>query len=258
MLQVQIDVDLLDLNRVLLAAHMRVAFAPKTERAHIDELDIRIPVVSHRRRGQERVQLLQEHRVVEKRIPRAPFVHPAFPDLIERPLRARLLHPLRRRIRHPILRTRQTQRNPLPLRNPPLRRRIQNRPIEHSLLRFDIGPRNPQVDRRQSREIVHRIRRRQLRPIVRRDVRIEMHRPPHPRIHQRRPRILRPNHHAIIVPGGGRRGGRGHRKECQCICEVVQCLHVEIVPSFPVFTQRRRTSVARGQYGRAERRVQTV
>ena len=62
---------------------------------------------------------------------------------------------------------------------------IEQFPGEFAFLGFEEGPRNPQVDSAQPREIVQRIGRFELRSVVGEDVRVKMHRPAHARVGQR-------------------------------------------------------------------------
>src|SRR5690348_2048646 len=55
-----------------LRAPVSVALAPDPKRAHIDEGDARVSVIAGSRGGQEIIELLEKHRVIEIRFPGGP------------------------------------------------------------------------------------------------------------------------------------------------------------------------------------------
>src|ERR1035441_1309798 len=84
MLNVKVNVLLHQLPRLglrHLAAHERVALAPQPVGANVNERDIGVAVIPRRQRGQEVVELLEEDRVAEVRVPSPPFVTAALAKL---------------------------------------------------------------------------------------------------------------------------------------------------------------------------------
>ncbi|OQC27756.1 MAG: hypothetical protein BWX70_02103 [Verrucomicrobia bacterium ADurb.Bin070] len=192
------------------AAGPRVPLAPKPVRTDVDKGHVRIAVISRGHRFEQVFKLGQENRIGERGIPeRAGFAHP-FAVIPEHALRTGLFHPLRRGVPQPALRTGDAERHAPAARDPALRRRVQDGPVEHALFGLKIRPRNAQIHHRAAGEPVERVRRLKLRPVIARDVGVEMHRPPHAGVEQRAPVILRPQHDPLLRPQRAGQNRRAH------------------------------------------------
>ena len=166
-----------------LAAHERVAFPPEPIAADVNEGHIGVAVITRGQRGQEAVELLEEDRVAEIRVPGPTLLAAALAKFIRAGFRPR----------HPVLGAGHAQRDPLALGHPALRRAVQQRPVELALLGLQIRPRHTQIDSREAGKIPQRIRWLQLRPVILRDVRVEVEGPAHVGIDQRSAMVLGAN-----------------------------------------------------------------
>ena len=114
--------------------------APNSERADVDKGDVWTAVVALGQRGEKRIELGQEDRVLEIRLPEWPVRIDSLAHCEVVSLCAGLVHPFRRRIAQPRLTARYAQRDLLALVDPSLRGIIEHRPIEFALGWLQIRP----------------------------------------------------------------------------------------------------------------------
>ena len=113
---------------------------PHAERADIDEGDIRVAVVARGHGREEMIELLKEDGIEVIGVPGwAPRVR-TLAELEVDPFRAGVLHPLRRGVAQPALRAAHAKGDLLALGDPPLGRRVQQRPVELAFLRLQERP----------------------------------------------------------------------------------------------------------------------
>ena len=188
------------LFRLQALRHQRMPFAPEPEGADIDEGDVGIAVVPLSGRPQKVAQLRKVNRVVKHGVRRGAVRSGAAGKCVTHHLRPGLLHPARRRILQPVFGGREAESHLLAAGNPALGGRIDKRPAEIPLRRLEEGPGKPQIDDGTPLEPLQRIRRLELRPVMLRQIRIEMHGPAHSRI-QQRPAVI-PQRHRHRLRGG--------------------------------------------------------
>ena len=202
-LGVQVDVPADELVGPVLGhptAHVRMPLAPEPKAADVDEGDVGIAVVAGCHRRQEPAELFKKDRVAEVGIPAWALVHGPVAELVKRPIRSGVFHPLGRRPGKPVLGAGDAKRHLLPLGDPPLRRRVEERPVEPPLLGLNHRPRDPQVDGGDAGEPFGSVAGGEVRPVVVRHVRVVMHCPAHAGIDERCSRVGRPRHGDAVHP----------------------------------------------------------
>ena len=166
-------------------------FAPHAERADVDEGHVRIAVVMPGQSGEKMVQLLQKDGIEVVRLPQADHPGGTLAELEVDSLGAGILHPFRRGVAPPAFAATHADGDLLPLGGPALRGRIEQRPVELSLLRLQERPGHAEIDRREAGPVVERVGGLQLRTVVLDQIGVEMERPAHAGIHQGLAVILR-------------------------------------------------------------------
>ena len=153
---------------VALRAPERLALAPDPEGAHVHEGHVRVSVVAGRGGGQKAVDLAEEDGVVEVGLPGEArrIGHDALAGLEAVALRPRRLHPERRADAGIAFGRGEPQGDLLSSRDPPLRGRVHDRPVEAALLRLDVRPGEAEVDGREAGEVVERVGGCEPRPVL--------------------------------------------------------------------------------------------
>ena len=201
LVQVDVPLDGLGLDGPP-GARSRVPLAPDAQRADVDEGDLGVAVIPGSHRRQEVVELVEEDRIVEVRLPERPVRLDAFAGTEVVALGAGVGDPLGRGPAGPRFACRDAEGHLLALGDPPLGRRVEDRPAELPLLRLDVRPGDAEVDHRQSRPIVERVGGGELRAVVRRHVVVVVEDPAHARVGQGRTVVGRADsHHFLPCPG---------------------------------------------------------
>ena len=137
--------------------------------------------------GEEVFELFEVDRIVEFRIDAKSVFLLAFRPGIAHAFRAGVEDPFRGRVLQPIFRRREAERDLLAARDPTLSRRVDDRPVKDAFLGFKVSPGQAQIHDGASFKPVERVGRREPTAVIRRYIRVEVHRPTHIRIVKRAP-----------------------------------------------------------------------